>query len=344
VRHAEIVRKSMLSWRFPLALALLYSVLMIETTVPSYQAACSTLSVGVGFSPQPDAVWSVVQAAAIARSRFGAGRPHLALVLTTHVPAGDLVAAVQTEIGPVSVAGGGTAGLFTEHGFERTGSIVVCLGSAGGAASGAVMAPGRDLAAAAQTAARVMLAGWPFRMHYPRGIALALASEGMPARDFLEPWRRLMGPKMRTACAVHSGPPVFTGGAGKPPLASVACLEGAYVTGLGSAAGTATEDTGPDAQSLIHGSIDATRTAMKRLDGQAARLVLVIESQVRQRALGDAAADEWAAIRNEAGEGALCLGWLCDRVAAYGRGVRPVDAEGSLVVIAIGDVPRGRVD
>jgi hypothetical protein len=285
----------------------------------------------------------VVQAAAIARARFGAGRPHLALVLTTQAPAGDLAAAVQTEIGPVSVAGGGTAGLFTEHGLERTGSIVVCLGSADSAVSGAVMAPGRDLADAGQTAARVMLAGWPFRMHYPRGIGIALAREGLPARDFLEPWRRLMGPKMRTVCAVHSGPPVFTGSVGKPPFASVACLEGAYVTGLGYADGIAPEGMGPDAQSLIHGSIDATRTATKRLEGHAARLVLVIESEARQRALGDAAAEEWAAIRSEAGEATLCLGWLCDRVAAYGRGVRPVDAEGSLVVIAIGDIPRGSV-
>ena len=308
---------------------------------PSHQAACSTLRVGIGFSPQPDAVWSVVQAAAIARSRFGAGRPHLALVLTTRVPSGDLVAAVQTEIGPVPVAGGGTAGLFTEHGLERTGSVVVCLGNADGTTSGAVMAPGRDLAEAGQTAARVMLAGWPFRVHYPRGLGIALACEGMPARDFLEPWRRLMGPKMRTACAVNSGPPVFRGSTGKPPLASVACLEGAYATGFGYADGIATEGPGSDARSLIHGSIEASRTAMKRLDDHTARLVLVIESEARHRALGGDAAEEWAAIRCEVGEGTVCLGWLCDRVAAYGRGVRPVDAEGSLMVIAIGDVPRG---
>jgi hypothetical protein len=314
---------------------------MIESIASSDHVASTSLRVGIGFSPQPDAVWSVVQAAAIARSRFGAGKPHLALVLTTRTPTGDVVAAVQTEIGPVAVAGGATSGLFTEHGLERTGSVVICLGNADGATSGTVMAPGYDLAEAGQMAARVMLAGWPFRMHYPRGIGIAMAREGMPARDFLEPWRRLMGPKMRTVCGVQSGPAVFAARDARSPLASVACLEGPYATGLGYADAAGAEGAAADAQSLIHGSIDATRTAMKRLDGQPARLVLVIESEARLRALGDEAAEEWAAIRTEAGDASTCVGWLSEHVAAYGRGVRPVDADGALVVVAIGDITRG---
>ena len=80
---------------------------------------------------------------------------------------------------------------------------------------------------------------------------------------------------------------------------------------------------------------------MKRLDGQPARLVLVMESEARLRALGDEAAEEWAAIRTEAGDASTCVGWLSEHVAAYGRGVRPVDAEGALVVVAIGDITRG---
>src|SRR5438874_10038560 len=106
---------------------------MIDMMNSTQQVASSTLRVAVGFSPQPDAVWAVVQAAAIARSRFGAGRPQLALVVTTRVPTGDVVAAVRTEIGPVAVAGGAASGLLTEHGIERTGSLVVCLGNADGA-------------------------------------------------------------------------------------------------------------------------------------------------------------------------------------------------------------------
>lgn len=314
---------------------------MIDTISPPHHVASSTLRVAIGFSPQPDAVWAVVQAAAIARSRFGAGNPQLALVLTTRVPTGDVVAAVRTEIGPVAVAGGAASALLTEHGVERTGALVVCLGNADGATSGTVMASGGDLGEAGQAAARVMLAGWPFRMHYPRGIGIAFAREGKPAGQFLESWRRLMGPKMRTACAVQSGPAVFTGSDGKSPLASVACLEGAYATGLGYADAVAADGTeAPDVQALIHGSIDATRTAMKRLDGTPARLVLVMGTEARHRALGDSAAEEWAAIRSEAGEGTLCLGWLSERVAAYGRGVRPADTEGAVVVIAIGDICR----
>jgi hypothetical protein len=314
---------------------------MIDTIRSSHQVGSSTLRVAVGFSPQPDPVWAVVQAAAIARSRFGAGRPQVALVVTTGVPSSDLVAAVRTEIGPVAVAGGATSTLLTEHGVERTGAIVVCLGNADGATSGTVMAPGGDLTEAGQAAARVMLAGWPFRMHYPRGIGIAFGREGLPAGHFLESWRRLMGPKMRTACAVQSGPGIFTTADGKSPIASVACLECAYATGLGYTDAVAQEGAEPpDAHALIHGAIDATRTAMKRLDGTPVRLVVVMGTEARQRALGERAAEEWAAIRSEAGEATPCFGWLSERVAAYGRGVRPVDAEGSVVVIAIGDICR----
>lgn len=81
--------------------------------------------------------------------------------------------------------------------------------------------------------------------------------------------------------------------------------------------------------------MDAALTAVKRLEGDAARLVLVVESAVRHRALGSAAAEEWEAIRASVGARTPCVGWLCERVAAYGRGVRPLDASGSLVVVAL---------
>jgi hypothetical protein len=85
--------------------------------------------------------------------------------------------------------------------------------------------------------------------------------------------------------------------------------------------------------------VDATLTAVKRLEGDAVRLVLVIESVARHRALGSAAADEWEAIRGSIGGRTPCVGWICDQVAAYGRGVRPLDAHGPLVVVALGDAP-----
>jgi hypothetical protein len=40
------------------------------------------------------------------------------------------------------------------------------------------------------------------------------------------------------------------------------------------------------------------------------------------------------------GQGGVCVGWLCDEVAAYGRGVHPVDVPGGLVVAALGDAAR----
>jgi hypothetical protein len=206
--------------------------------------------------------------------------------------------------------------------------------------SGVAAAGGRDLTDAGQGAARLILAGWPFRMRYPRGLGLAFVKPGFgaPAEAFLQPWRVLMGPKMRTVCSVLSSPVVY-GTSSSEPLASAACLEAAYSTGLGYAEGFEPNAT-PDPEALIQGSVEATRTALKRLEGDGARLVLVIESSARHRALGRASAEEWAAIKSEIDSRTPCVGWLCDHVAGYGRGVRPVDAYGSLVVVALGDAPR----
>src|SRR5262249_59832703 len=114
---------------------------------------------------------------------------------------------------------------------------------------------------------------------------------------------------MGTACAVQSGPGIFTTAEGKSPIASVACLEGAYATGLGYADAVAHEGTeAPDAHGLIHGAIDATRTAVKRLDGTPVRLVFAMGTEARHRALGDRAAEEWAAIPSEPGGATACVG------------------------------------
>ncbi|PYN47511.1 MAG: hypothetical protein DME00_15615 [Candidatus Rokuibacteriota bacterium] len=206
--------------------------------------------------------------------------------------------------------------------------------------SGVAAAGGRDLTEAGQGAARLILSGWPFRMRYPRGLGLAFVKPGFgaPAESFLQPWRILMGPKMRTVCSVLSSPLVY-GASTTEPLASAACLEAAYSTGLGYAEGFDARSA-PDSETLIQGSVEAARSALKRLEGDGARLVFVIESSARHRALGSAAADEWAAIKSEVDSRTPCVGWLCDHVAGYGRGVRPVDAHGSLVVVALGDAPR----
>src|SRR6266403_497097 len=124
---------------------------------------------------------------------------------------------------------------------------------------------------------------------------------------------------------------------GAEPRVSVACLEASYATGLGWSDATGE----PSTEALVHGAADATLTAVKRLDGRPARLVLVVETAERHARLGSAAREEWAAIRGQLDESTPCGGWLVNDVAAYGRGVQPVAAPGALVVVAVGDSPRG---
>src|SRR5207244_13471552 len=115
---------------------------------------------------------------------------------------------------------------------------VVCLTNGEGAVSGVAAAGGRDLTEAGQGAARLILSGWPFRMRYPRGLGLAFVKPGFgaPAESFLQPWRILMVPKLRTVCSGLSSPLVYGASTTEPP-ASAACPQAAYSTGFGYAAG-----------------------------------------------------------------------------------------------------------
>ena len=303
------------------------------------EAATKALQVGVGFASHPDTLWASVRATAMARTGLQGATPDVVLLVTAGVPSQDAVPMIRNVLGPVGVAGGATSAIMTHNGALGAGALVLCLANGDGAVSGVAAAPGEDLADAAQGAARLILAGWPFRMRYPRGLGFAFTQRGLgaPAGAFLPAWRLLMGPKMRTVCSVLSSPVVY-GSSHADPIVSAACLEAPYATGLGWADGFEAGSM-PDRQALVRGSADAALTAVKRLEGDAARLVLVIESSVRHRALGSAAADEWEAIRSEVPARTPCVGWLAESVAAYGRGVRPVDAHGSLVVVALGDAP-----
>ncbi|MBM3219758.1 MAG: hypothetical protein FJZ38_13975 [Candidatus Rokubacteria bacterium] len=279
---------------------------------------------------------AILAAAATARADLDGVTPHLAIVLATASPGGDVTRAIRGVLGPIGVTGGVTAGLLTDQGLVTDGAMVVCVSNAEGATSGVAATSGRRLADAAQAAARLVLAGWPFRGRYPRGFALGFSTHasGAPAAGFLTPWRELMGPKMRTACGTMAAE-VF-GAASTPALASVGWLEAAYLMGLGLTEGA------PDADMMIHGSVDATRTALKWLEGKPARIVFALESMARFRALGSAAEREWAAIREQVREhdgpsAGPCVGWLCEEVGAYGRGVHPVDVPGALVIAALGD-------
>jgi hypothetical protein len=144
-----------------------------------------------------------------------------------------------------------------------------------------------------------------------------------------------MGPKMRTVCGIMPGMPYGSGS--DTPTASVACLEASYATGLGYAEGLTSEER-PDVGRLIQGSAEATNTALKRLDERSARLVVVFETAARAAALESRAAEEWDRIAAEAGD-VPCVGWLCEAVAAYGRGIQPADDPRALIVAAVGDSP-----
>jgi hypothetical protein len=298
------------------------------------------LRVGVGVERGVDAMDTLLAAATMAHADLDGATPHMAVAVTTAPPRGDVVRAIRGVLGPVGVAGGVSGGLLTDHGLVTEGSLVLCVSNAEGATSGVAATTGKRVADAAQAAARLVLAGWPFRGRYPRGIGLAFTAHatGAPAAGFLAPWRELMGPKMRTIGGTMMGD-VF-GAVTTPPLASVGCLEATYLMGLGLADGTA-ED--PDV--MIHSSVDATRTALKWLESHPARLVLALEGAARYRALGGAASREWAAIREQVREhdgssAGKCIGWLCEEVAAYGRGLHPVDVPGALVIAALGDSSR----
>lgn len=302
----------------------------------------STLEVGLGLASRCSGAAAIARGASIAMSRLHGAAPDLALIVTAGSPVPDAVTHARGILGPIQIAGGATAAILTDDGPMKEGTLVVCVANADGAASGVAATAGRDLADAGKAAARLILSGWPFRARYPRGLGIAFArpATGDSAQLFLDSWRDFMGPKMRTVCGVLTSPVLYGGTPDRSPLVSVACVEAPYSTGLGYTDVTCVEGT-PSTDALVHGAADATLTAVKRLDGRPAKLVLVIESAERHAMLGDSARTEWAVMRSQIDEATPCVGWLVQEVAAYGRGVQPTAARGSLVVVALGDAPRG---
>jgi hypothetical protein len=313
---------------------------MLETALNQGQLA-SKLEVGIGVSSHPEPDIAIGEAAESAGRRLGAAVPDFAMVITAGSPARDAVRSLREVLGHVSVAGGAATALLTDHGPLREGALVVGVANADGAASGVAATAGRDLRDAGQAAARLVLAGWPFRARYPRGLAFAFARPvgNDAAQTFLTSWRDFMGPKMRTVCTVIGGPAVY-GRAATEPLASVASVEAPYASGIGYTDAAPVDGVEPSTDMLVHGAADAMLTAVKRLEGRPARLVVVIESAERHRRLGGAFAEEWTAIRGALDDRTACVGWLGGHVAAYGRGVQPTDAPGVLITVALGDSPK----
>jgi hypothetical protein len=310
---------------------------MLDIESPQTQLN-SKLEVAKGVSVDSNPDVAIGEAAGRASRRLGGGQVEVALVVTAGTPARDAVGASREVLGNVSVAGGNATALLTDHGLMTEGALVLCVVNADGAASGVAATTGRDIRDAGQAAARLVLAGWPFRARYPRGMAFAFARpDGVDtAQTFLASWRDFMGPKMRTVCTVLGGSAAY-GRAASPPLASVACLEAPYASGIGYSDATPTDGVAPRRETLIHGAADAMLTAVKRLEGRPPRLVLAIESADRQQLLGSAFAEEWAAMRSALDDRTPCIGWVGSHVAAYGRGVQPTAAPGALVVVTLAD-------
>ena len=170
----------------------------------SQTQAISKLEITIGASAHQDPDVAVGEAASMVGRSLGASVADFALVVTAGAAARDAVGSLREVLGPVSVAGGAATALLMDHGPVRKGALVVCVTNADGAASGVVATGGRDLREAGQAAARLVLAGWPFRARYPRGLAFAFARPaGADAtQTFLSSWRDFMGPKMRTVCSV----------------------------------------------------------------------------------------------------------------------------------------------
>ena len=313
---------------------------MLDTEIPQTHLS-SKLEVAIGISANPDPDAAIAEAAGVAGRRLGSASPDFALVVTAGSVARDAVGTLREVLGQISVAGGAATALLTDHGPTREGALVVCVANADGAASGVAATAGRNLCEAGQAAARLVLAGWPFRARYPRGLAFAFARPdgGDSAQTFLASWRDFMGPKMRTVCTVLGGAAAYGRGAAQP-LASVASVEAPYASGIGYTDATPTDGVTPTPEMLVHGAADAMLTAVKRLEGRPPRLVVAIESAARLRMLGSALAEEWGAMRGALEENTPCIGWVGEHVAAYGRGVQPTDAPGVLIVVTLGDAPR----
>ncbi len=90
---------------------------------------------------------------------------------------------------------------------------------------------------------------------------------------------------------------------------------------------------------LAHSAADAALTAVKKLEGQLARVALIVENLERHVGLGAAARDEWAAMRETIGRDVPCIGWLTTGESAAGRGVVAPGPAGSIIVTIVGDAP-----
>jgi FIST N domain len=297
-----------------------------------------TVSSSVGAVRGDDLLCAATEAATAARRSLADVAPQAALVLTAGGQASDaMVPALRDALGSIPMAGGAVAGILTHEGVIDAGAAVMCFAGERLSPSTGCGAAAADLQAATERAGRLILSGSASRRRYPRGVALAFTREGTGSltAEFLAPWRTVMGPKLRNVCSAVGS--IYSSGMTAPGHLAVLCLEGHYQSGFGLANGYVPGEVPVDLEALVHGAADAASIAVKRLDGQPVRAVLVAQSAARHAALGRLAREEWAAVREQVGAHVPMLGWLTAAECGCGHGTMPTGERGSLIVVALGD-------
>jgi hypothetical protein len=298
-----------------------------------------TIKSSVGVACGDGLAEAVREAARAARATHGE-EPQAALVVTTGVlPPASVADIIAEAFGPVPMAGGVVAGILTDDAVIEAGAAVMCFSGDRLTPTTGCGGSGRGLHGATDRAGRLILAGSVTRRRYPRGFALAFVrGEGEHlTTEFLAPWRSVMGPKLRTVCSAVTSDVLYCSSTRDVGGLAVLCLEGQYQSGVGLAPGLGAEP-GVQPETLVHGAVDAAVTAVKRLEGQPARGLIVVESAARHRALGSVARQEWQAMREQMPANVPCLGWLTRAECASGHGIVPSCDTGSVAVVAIGDM------
>lgn len=228
------------------------------------------MEIGCGLSRARDLVEATRQAARQAREALGSVAPQAALIVTAGEPLPMAGKIAREVLGPIPIAGSGTAGLLCDAGMVPHGVAVVCFGSEEWTIQSACAgSTALTTLAAADRVARLILSGRPNRRRYPRGIALAFgdsrAAEG--AGPLSRRWREIMGPKLKSVGSLISGPQsLYCGAVRDPGPLSVLCVEGPEPVGVGVGLGWAP----------LTLTCTATRTEgnlLHELDGRPAALV-----------------------------------------------------------------------
>lgn len=302
----------------------------------------------VGLSQARDLVEATREAARQARQGLTGGPPQAALIVTAGDPlpmAGNIAREV---LGPIPIAGGGSAGLISDAGILRHGVAVVCFRSddwviQSACAGPAALAP----SLAADRAARLILAGRPNRRRYPRGVALAFAdfraTDG--AGSLAGRWRQIMGPRLKgVGSVIPEGQGLYCGAVPEPGPLSVLCLEGPGPVGIEWTSmrlggeppmGAEVHLMAAGGNGLQQAARDAAVTAVKRLEGQPPRGLLAVESAARWAVQEDTALREWEAVREQVPPETPCLGWLTAAELVFGGGGQFALQQESVAIIAL---------